>query len=806
MKGKKGISVLSAACLALTGMAGAFPALPEAAVVFAAASTAPAEAAVPAEVEKFCQDMLGALELYQQEKYEGNGAESKQFIYQYVSNQLKASLKQEKVPLSDFSEAAKKAGLNGWNLDTYLADKKDSKGEPVYDSEAGTVSLNAPLPEKKTLKNRILSIQKPVDYAPYYVYAAACEPVSGKPLDNMEEYVDYCDYDAEKEVYYRIGQPFMMEVDYNSDQENGKMQLRSYGKSDYYLAGGKLYALMHSETADADYKMSYSPVNIRVQQKDALTGELTERGGSLEAEIVYDENGKYVGYGDNAELRVDGLMKAVFPKDDTRRVEFSGTGTLWKTEAGEFQYELIPGDGCTVTAVCEDAKGSRAVTDNLVKSEGETTLIFTVTKTPEQIKKDTLSSMFSTLYFYSVEYVTGSAYFTADENAPDSLVVVRTDDEIAGSSYRPENLEWSKPYTVPYKVYIEYADQLFAKHSDLKKELGTRYDSKTDTVAMSDRGGVGGLGGANVMLDYVEEDGVITVRGAGCAPENDMTGYTIPEDAIENVDYFTLKENWYTTRYGIGQPKELKVSETEHGYQLISYTESNTLRVNDVLTERVYEKEPHDYSTPFTKMIYSPVTVSIIDNKTGLPVEVTAALDSKGVFTAATKDGKIKVTASEGIEKIYDGIGWRFPVSPLTFTVTGDCTVNGIDGKTLKATDKENTYALAAKDGMAEILLTVGKEPERGDISGDGVISVEDAQLTLKAYTEGVAGLESKLNPAQKKASDINGDGNVTVEDAQLILKYYTGKYVAGKDITWDDILKYGAELPHGFRSCGGFL
>ncbi|MBP0966222.1 MAG: hypothetical protein J5722_01185 [Oscillospiraceae bacterium] len=67
---------------------------------------------------------------------------------------------------------------------------------------------------------------------------------------------------------------------------------------------------------------------------------------------------------------------------------------------------------------------------------------------------------------------------------------------------------------------------------------------------------------------------------------------------------------------------------------------------------------------------------------------------------------------------------------------------------------------------------------------------MEDAQLTLRAYTEHVAGLESKLTEAQKQAADINGDGEVSVEDAQLILRYYTEKTVAGKDITWDDLLK----------------
>ena len=68
---------------------------------------------------------------------------------------------------------------------------------------------------------------------------------------------------------------------------------------------------------------------------------------------------------------------------------------------------------------------------------------------------------------------------------------------------------------------------------------------------------------------------------------------------------------------------------------------------------------------------------------------------------------------------------------------------------------------------------------------------MEDAQLTLKAYTRHVAGLESTLTPEEKAAADVNGDGDVSVDDAQLILRYYTEKYVARKDdFTWDDLLK----------------
>ena len=81
-------------------------------------------------------------------------------------------------------------------------------------------------------------------------------------------------------------------------------------------------------------------------------------------------------------------------------------------------------------------------------------------------------------------------------------------------------------------------------------------------------------------------------------------------------------------------------------------------------------------------------------------------------------------------------------------------------------------------------------ETALGDADGSSDVSVSDAQLTLKAYTEGVAGKDSGLTKAQKMAADINRDGKVSVEDAQLILKYYTENNVAGKNITWKDLLK----------------
>ena len=46
-----------------------------------------------------------------------------------------------------------------------------------------------------------------------------------------------------------------------------------------------------------------------------------------------------------------------------------------------------------------------------------------------------------------------------------------------------------------------------------------------------------------------------------------------------------------------------------------------------------------------------------------------------------------------------------------------------------------------------------------------------------------------ELTSEQIIAADVNSDDEISVDDAQNILKYYTEKSVAGKNITWDDVL-----------------
>lgn len=88
-----------------------------------------------------------------------------------------------------------------------------------------------------------------------------------------------------------------------------------------------------------------------------------------------------------------------------------------------------------------------------------------------------------------------------------------------------------------------------------------------------------------------------------------------------------------------------------------------------------------------------------------------------------------------------------------------------------------------------EVIGAVPNASVRGDANGDGEIGIEDAQVSLNAYVDSMAGFENQMPEEQYKAADINGDGKVTVEDAQLILLYYVQNTVSGIPTDWDDLL-----------------
>ena len=75
-----------------------------------------------------------------------------------------------------------------------------------------------------------------------------------------------------------------------------------------------------------------------------------------------------------------------------------------------------------------------------------------------------------------------------------------------------------------------------------------------------------------------------------------------------------------------------------------------------------------------------------------------------------------------------------------------------------------------------------------GDADYDSVIDINDAFMTLRAYSMVSAGAELPMCNLQQQNCDIDGDGSITLQDALNILTYYSYAS-AGKSIQWSDLL-----------------
>ena len=108
---------------------------------------------------------------------------------------------------------------------------------------------------------------------------------------------------------------------------------------------------------------------------------------------------------------------------------------------------------------------------------------------------------------------------------------------------------------------------------------------------------------------------------------------------------------------------------------------------------------------------------------------------------------------------------------------------------TLYAYEGTNTMKYGEEAGVQILSLGEIYRAKPGDVNGDNALSVEDAQLVLKVYTERLAGRAYSLPDAMETAADVDEDGALTVKDAQYILRFYTETVVAHNPVGWLDIL-----------------
>ena len=97
--------------------------------------------------------------------------------------------------------------------------------------------------------------------------------------------------------------------------------------------------------------------------------------------------------------------------------------------------------------------------------------------------------------------------------------------------------------------------------------------------------------------------------------------------------------------------------------------------------------------------------------------------------------------------------------------------------------------AAAMLCGMIPVQSVYAADTLRGDADGSGNIGANDAQITLQAYTEVLAGNEDPLTDEQRVAADVDENGKIEAADAQFILTYYVSNHVSGNVTDWESIL-----------------
>ena len=118
-------------------------------------------------------------------------------------------------------------------------------------------------------------------------------------------------------------------------------------------------------------------------------------------------------------------------------------------------------------------------------------------------------------------------------------------------------------------------------------------------------------------------------------------------------------------------------------------------------------------------------------------------------------------------------------IGDIDYTVSGNvvtvdhevaCKVGYLDGTTYKAitatANGDGTYSFTAPAGVTEVLLVV-----KGDVNGDGSISLADSTRTKAAYNK-----KTTLTSEAKFAADANGDNDITLADSTRIKAAYNKK------------------------------
>lgn len=336
--------------------------------------------------------------------------------------------------------------------------------------------------------------------------------------------------------------------------------------------------------------------------------------------------------------------------------------------------------------------------------------------------------------------------------------------------------EFSKKFTYS-GVMRGYTGSFASKYAN---ELGIRFESLGEPPV---------TGKCAEQMVWAFEGDTLYIQGTGVMDSyfGYRTGYSgedRPENYLDVAPWFMFRDQIkhvivgaYVNQIASGAFSDLSVLESaefQNPNCLIPYGKSTVSNGLDTEGMRVYNGVIIGFSTSTAKEYaeYSGYRFQPLDMQPAVTTAVTtaAATTTAPVTTAAVTTTAVTTSAKPAVTVPVTTAAVSATVKPVT-TVTVPVATAPVSAQTTVLTVPVSAY-------------------QRGDVTGDGDVSIEDAQIVLKEYTECLSGRKPTFTGKQKTAADIDGSGTVSVEDAQLILKYYTENTVAGKHVTWEELMK----------------
>ena len=142
---------------------------------------------------------------------------------------------------------------------------------------------------------------------------------------------------------------------------------------------------------------------------------------------------------------------------------------------------------------------------------------------------------------------------------------------------------------------------------------------------------------------------------------------------------------------------------------------------------------------------------------------------------------------------------------PLSSAADAETCASASETESTEPTEPPDDPVVSSTDAPAATTETatetILEEPDDdnislGDLTGDGMIAVDDAVFVLTIYAKMAAGAEVNLTPNQFFYSDCNHDGKVDVTDAVLILEYYAKRAAGATELSFSDYIDQKNQQP----------